>query len=75
MLSTALLTNPATGARFLWAKVRTLGGEADVVADSEVLRGTVVEGGVVFGSFWLSGRLLEFGEGQTRGFWGRLFRG
>lgn len=59
MLGTSLLINPATGASFHWAKVRTLGGEVDVVADPEVLNGSLVVGGVVNGSFWLSGRLFK----------------
>ncbi len=53
----ALLTNPATGASFHWALVDTYGGAVDVVADPEVVRGPLGEGGVVRGSFWLSGRL------------------
>ena len=58
VVGTSLLTNPVTGAAFYWARVSTLGGEVDVVADPEVLEGTLVEGGVVCGWFWLSGRLL-----------------
>ncbi|MGQ0763380.1 MAG: hypothetical protein ACT4OT_15395 [Acidobacteriota bacterium] len=58
VLETALITNPVTGAEFCWAKTRTLGGEIDVVADPALLNGLLVEGGVLTGSFWLSGRLL-----------------
>ena len=60
VLDTALLTNPATGATFHWAWVRTLGGEVDVAADPEVPTGSLVPGGVISGSFWLSGRLLNY---------------
>jgi hypothetical protein len=34
MLGALLLMNPATGATFYRAKVRTLGGEVDVVRDA-----------------------------------------
>lgn len=64
VLGTSLLTNPVTGAEFYWARVRTLGGEVDVVADPKVLRGSLVEGGVVWGWFWLSGRLLVHAQAK-----------
>jgi hypothetical protein len=57
VLETAIITNPATRLEFCAAKVRTLGGEVDVVADPETLNGFLAVGGVVSGSFWLSGRL------------------
>jgi GNAT superfamily N-acetyltransferase len=57
--ATALITNPITGQEFCWAQVRTLGGEMDVVADPVLLNGLLVEGGVVSGTFWLSGRFLH----------------
>jgi hypothetical protein len=55
---TSIVTNPVTGNSFCWAKVRTLGGDVDVVADPVLLNGLLVEGGVVSGSFWLSGFLI-----------------
>ena len=55
---TSIITNPVTGNRFCWAKVRTLGGDVDVVADPALLNGLLVEGGVLSGSFWLSGFLI-----------------
>ncbi len=57
VLNTALRINPVTKNEFLWAKIQTLGGVFDVVADPLIVNGAVVEGGVVHGSFWLSGRL------------------
>jgi hypothetical protein len=57
VLQTALLTNPAPGGSFCWAQVRTLGGEVDVVADPEVIRGELTKDGVIQGTFWLSGRI------------------
>ena len=59
VLEAALRTNPATGASFFWALVRTLGGEIDVVADPELVQAPLVAGGVVQGMFWLSGRILK----------------
>lgn len=58
VLETSLITNPVTDAIFCWARVQTLGGEVDVVADPETLEGTIVKGGVLSGSFWLSGIVL-----------------
>jgi hypothetical protein len=59
VLQTSLLTNSVTGADFHQAMVQTSGGcQVDVVADPVVLDGTLVEGGVIEGLFWLSGRLL-----------------
>jgi len=57
ILETAPITNAITGVSFLWARVATLGGEVDVVADPLVVEGELVEGGTVQGQFWLSGRL------------------
>ncbi len=58
VLVTQILTNPVTDQRFYWARVRTLGGEVDVVADPQVVRGKVMRSGIIKGTFWLSGRLV-----------------
>jgi hypothetical protein len=58
VLNTAQLTNSHTEHTFYWARVRTLGGEYDVVADPEIVRGAIVQGGVIGGSAWLSGRIM-----------------
>ncbi|MBO0861645.1 MAG: hypothetical protein J2P21_24795 [Chloracidobacterium sp.] len=60
VLNTALKINPVTKSEFLWAKVQTFGGVFDVVADPVIVNGAVVEGGIVHGAFWLSGRLQHF---------------
>lgn len=65
ILDTSLLTNPATGLHFYWARVRTSGGEIDVVVDPEVLSGILIPGGVANGSFWLSGRIIEPSEDRV----------
>lgn len=57
VLEARLLSNPVTGASFQWARLRTYGAEIDVVADFEVIVGRTKEGGVLSGSFWLSGRI------------------
>ena len=59
VLDSSVLVNPATGRAFQWARVRTFGGELDLVADPEVVTGAFVTAGVVTGSFWLSGRVTR----------------
>ena len=54
---TSQLTNPDTGQSFFWARVRTLGGEVDVVVDPTVLKGTIRKNGIVGSMCWLSGRI------------------
>lgn len=49
-----MLTNPFTHLSFYWAKIRTLGGEVEVVADPEIVSGTMMKNGIVSGFFWLS---------------------
>ena len=50
-------TNRLTGIEFIWCLVRSTGGTFDVVADPEVLPGHPPVGGVISGSYWLSGRI------------------
>jgi len=49
--------NGLTGHAFYWALVETLGGAYDVVIDSTLLPDVPAVGGVLSGSFWLSGRI------------------
>jgi len=51
-------TNMLTGRAFYWALVETLGGAYDVVIDSNLLPDVPAVGGVMSGSFWLSGRII-----------------
>jgi len=53
-----LRTNRLTGAQFWWLLVESLGGTLDVVAAQDDFPSAPVEGGVIYGTFWLSGRLL-----------------
>jgi hypothetical protein len=50
--------NTLTGRAFYWALVETFGGAYDVVIDSNLLPGVPEAGGVISGSFWLSGRII-----------------
>ncbi len=67
------LTNPLTDGRYAWIRVRTLGGEIDVVSDLELIETTPVVGGIASGTFWLCGRILEPKIAAKSGFLGRLF--
>lgn len=58
VLETEMLLNPASTALFRYARLRTAGGEVDVVADPRLVKGEVVAGGVIYGDCWLSGRLV-----------------
>jgi hypothetical protein len=49
--------NVLTDREFYWALVETYGGAYDVVIDSNLLAGVPAVGGVISGSFWLSGRI------------------
>jgi hypothetical protein len=51
-------TNVLTGRAFYWALVETFGGTYDVVIDTSLLPGAPAVGGVISGSFWLSGRII-----------------
>jgi hypothetical protein len=49
--------NVLTRRAFYWALVETVGGTYDVVIDSSLLPVVPAVGGVISGSFWLSGRI------------------
>jgi hypothetical protein len=48
-----------TGREFWWALVESYGGIYDVVIDAELVEDAPRVGGVVNGTFWLSGRVLD----------------
>jgi hypothetical protein len=58
ILDSKEFTNPFTNCIFYWAKVKTLGGEIDIVIDPEILIGDLIVGGVVSGTYWLTGRII-----------------
>lgn len=60
VLETAQRTNALTREAYWWILVDSLGGSFDVVVDPALLTTPPVVGGVVSGSFWLSGRLVAF---------------
>ena len=63
--------NPFAGGAFWWARVATLGGQVDVVADPTAVEGEPMAGGIAQGSFWLSGRLPTALADPDRAFWRR----
>lgn len=52
-----LKTNELSGAEFYWMLVDTLGGAADVVVDPKYVPVEPKIGGIVSGTFWLSGKV------------------
>lgn len=61
VLRTRVARNPVTQRPFRHLVVKTLVGTIDVVADPGIVQGNPIRGGVVEGSFWLTGRILEEG--------------
>ena len=59
VLAAEKLRNPYSDAYFYYAKVKTLGGEFDVVADPELVTEEIREGNIISGSFWLTGKLIQ----------------
>lgn len=53
------LTNPVINDKFLWTLVRTLGAEYDVIIDPQILERELITGGVISGSFWLTGVIVK----------------
>ena len=63
--------NPFSGGAFWCVRVRTLGGEVDIVADPAAVEGELIVAGIAQGSFWLSGRLPGALADPERAFWHR----
>ena len=59
ILETELRTNELAGLAFYWVLVQTYGAVIDVVIDPQIVNEPIKIGGVIAGSFWLSGRLLS----------------
>jgi len=66
--------NSVTDEAFLWVAVETHAATVDVLMDPELVSSSPVVGGVLSGSFWLSGRLTKYPRKQ-RGLLKRLFGG
>ena len=71
VLQTEQLENRVGGSQFTWARLETYGGEVDIIAAPRTIAGDVVTGGVLHGSFWLSGRVTA-GQRRKPGFMERL---
>lgn len=71
VLRAEVLTNPVSEVQFWWALVETLGGQYDVVIDPALLERQPTVGGILSGSFWLSGRLLTYPQ-RKKTWFGRL---
>ena len=57
VVETAVQVNELSGCGFRWASAHTLVGDIDIVADPAVVEGDPIAGGLVDGTFWLSGRI------------------
>ena len=53
-----LKKNQLSGGNFYWFLVETSGGEIDVVADPKLIPQEPQTGGIIYGNFWLSGRII-----------------
>lgn len=71
-----LRRNKVTREVFHYLAVKTLGGVYDVVADPAIIHGEPVVGGVVQGSFWLSGRVArdDAEHSSPSPIWARLLK-
>jgi hypothetical protein len=56
ILEFELRTNTLSGEKFYWFLIETYGGEADVVIDPKYVAETPQIGGIITGTFWLSGK-------------------
>ncbi|BFH54186.1 hypothetical protein PMJ6TS7_42010 [Paenibacillus melissococcoides] len=59
VVEASLIQNEYTGGSFSWCKVKTLGGEIDVVTDLELLDKDIAAGSIISGSFWLSAKFVD----------------
>lgn len=73
VLRAATKKNAITGASYYWALVDSLGGAYDVVIDPRSLEQPPSAGGVLSGSFWMSGRLTSHVR-EERNWWAKIFR-
>jgi hypothetical protein len=74
VIEAATRENSLTGCEYFWALVDSFGGQFDVLIDRTLLPSGPVEGGVLSGQFWLSGRLLSYPR-LNQGWFGGLLGG
>ncbi len=67
ILESEKLVNPLTGISYYWMRVKTFGGEIDVLSDLELVTKSPIVGGVVSGSFWLCGKIVNPKVRKKRG--------
>jgi hypothetical protein len=65
--------NPFSNGPFWWIKVKTFGGEIDVIADPNLIAAEPRVGSIAKGSSWLSGRLPSELADRSPTFWRRWF--
>jgi len=67
--------NQITSEAFYWFLVDTLGGEVDVVADTNLITNEPKTGGIIQGQFWLTGKLINppTNTESRGGLFGKLF--
>lgn len=53
-------TNSITGLEFMWMKVSSLSGDVDAVASLDQIGSVPPVGGIVMGSFYMSGQFVNF---------------
>lgn len=68
IIDTEKCVNGHTNKEYIWAKISVLGDEIDVVADPEIIVGKLIKGGILNGSFWLTGRVLGDFEKEEKSF-------
>ncbi len=75
VLETDKITNSMSGNQFVWAHVKTLGGTIDVVSDPALVTRPIQRDGIIWGSFWLCGRILKprIAPPGARPLWRRIF--
>ena len=59
VLAAEVKQNSLTGHDFYWAHVESLGGPFDVIIDPELCDSPPPIGGIISGTFWLCGRMVE----------------
>jgi hypothetical protein len=62
IMQVELKTNATSGEKFYWLLIETEVGEIDVVADVNLFEIEPKNGGIVRGSFWLTGKITRLGE-------------
>jgi hypothetical protein len=73
VLEAAELRNGQTGNPYYWALIEGLGGCFDIVIDHELLPTVPEPRGVLKGSFWLSGRIVDKAQGKKT--WWQMLSG